>query len=406
MHLKYASDKRKRIASALTFFVIPLSGFMTDIYLPSFPSMAKNLQVSEAAIQLTLTCFFLSYGIAQLLVGSILDSIGRYKPVLISLIVLVVSSLAIVVTREITLICLLRIVQGIATSFIVVAKRAFFVDLYENEKRKHYLSYFTIVWSCGPILAPFIGGYLEHLFQWQANFYLLAGYTALLFGAELLWGGETLPLSKEFRFKKIAILYLGMLKNKAFLIGIVALGLSYSVVMIFNISGPFMVEHHFHYNSVVIGYCTLILGIAWMLGGMLGKKFTPLSFDLKIKTAFFSQLILMLLLLLTGAYFDNLFLLIAFAFIIHICSGLIFTIFFTENMLFYPKNSGIAGGLMGGFLYIITSIASFFISTSGKIETISDITIRYFSLGILLFVSILLVVFYRHERKSEAFIQP
>ena len=202
MHLRHASEKNKKIATIITFFTIPLSGFMTDIYLPSFPSMAQNLSVSEKNIQLTLTCFFLSYGFAQLFVGSILDSLGRYKPVLFSLIALVISSLAITWTDQVGLICFWRIVQGLGTSFIVVAKRAYFVDVYDEEKRKHFLSYFTIVWSCGPIIAPFLGGYLESLFNWQANFYFLAIYAGILFFAELFFSGETIRNLKRFNLKK------------------------------------------------------------------------------------------------------------------------------------------------------------------------------------------------------------
>jgi len=201
MHLRQASENRKQIATVITFFTIPLSGFMTDIYLPSFPSMAQNLSVSEKSIQLTLTCFFLSYGFAQLVVGSILDSLGRYKPILFSLIALIISSLAITWTDQVWLICFWRIVQGLGTSFIVVAKRAYFVDLYDEEKRKHFLSFFTIVWSCGPIIAPFLGGYLESLFAWQANFYFLAIYAGALFIAELFFSGETIRNVKKFNLK-------------------------------------------------------------------------------------------------------------------------------------------------------------------------------------------------------------
>ena len=120
MHLRDASPQRKKIATILTFLSIPLSGFMTDIYLPSFPSMARNLSVSEQSIQLTLTCFFLSYGFSQLFVGPVADSVGRRKPMLISLAVLLLSSLAVTFTGEVLVISLLRIVQGIATAFIVV----------------------------------------------------------------------------------------------------------------------------------------------------------------------------------------------------------------------------------------------------------------------------------------------
>ena len=390
MHLRQASEKRKQIATVITFFTIPLSGFMTDIYLPSFPSMAQNLSVSEKSIQLTLTCFFLSYGFAQLFVGSILDSLGRYKPILFSLVALIISSLAITWTDQIWLICFWRIVQGLGTSFIVVAKRAYFVDLYDEEKRKHFLSFFTIVWSCGPIIAPFLGGYLESLFSWQANFYFLAIYAGILFFAEVILSGETIRNVKKFNLKKTSMLYAIMLKNKAFVFGILILGLAYSTVMVFNIAGPFVVEHHFGFSAITTGYCTLILGISWMIGGIVSKALSKQNFFKKLRISAISQIVLLILFVIAAAQLDQLYLLIAFAFLIHIVSGFIFTNYFTQNMIYFPSNAGIAGGLIGGLLYIITSIVSFGISSSGEIENTFDMSIRYLGVGIPL----VLVIFY------------
>ncbi|WP_373057492.1 MFS transporter [Zunongwangia sp. H14] len=402
MHLKTASEKQKQVATIITFFTIPLSGFMTDIYLPSFPSMAQNLAVSEKSIQLTLTCFFLSYGFAQLFVGSLLDSVGRYRPVLISLAALFVSSLAITLTDQVWLICFWRIVQGIGTSFIVVAKRAYFVDVYNEERRKHYLSYFTIVWSCGPIIAPFLGGYLENLFNWHANFYFLAGYAAILFFSELLFSGETIRNFKKFNLKKTSLQYAAMLKNKAFIIGILILGLAYSMVMIFNIAGPFVVEHHFNFNSVTTGYCTLILGFAWMIGGILSKTFSNFRFGGKLKFSTLLQGVLLGAFSLAATQLDQLVLLIAFAFLIHICSGFIFTNYFTQNMLFFPGSAGIAGGLIGGLLYIITSVSSFIISSSGDITTTLDISVRYLLFGLALIGTIFYSIHLLKKKSRKA----
>lgn len=392
MHLRDASPKRKRIATILTFLSIPLSGFMTDIYLPSFPAMARNLNVSEQSIQLTLTCFFLSYGFSQLLVGPVIDRVGRRQPVLVSLAVLLLSSLAVTFTTEVLVINLLRIVQGIATAFIVVAKRAYFVDLYDDRERKHYLSYFTIVWSCGPIIAPFLGGFLEEHLGWQANFYFLAIYAAILLAGELVFSGETIRNFKKLHLKKTGLLYLAMLKNPGFILGILVLGCAYSVVMVFNIAGPFVVEQHFNYNAVIIGYCTLVLGFAWMIGGILSKRLTPVAFTKKIRSMSLIQLALIGVFIALARFTDHLILLVGFAFIIHICSGFLFTNYFTQNMVFFPGNAGIAGGLMGGLLYIITSVGSFAISHSGDITDTFDMALRYLMiaipLGIVVFFSL------------------
>ncbi|MCP1300483.1 MFS transporter [Chryseobacterium sp. S0630] len=387
--LREASEKRIRLITIMAFVSIPLSGFVTDIYLPSFPSMAKEMMVSEKDIQITLTSYLLSYGISQLFVGGILDSIGRYRPKLIALFLLILTSILITMTNSILLICLLRILQGAAVSVLVVATRAIFVDIYDAERVKHYLSYFTIVWSCGPILAPFLGGYLEKIFNWHANFYFLAGYAGFLFLFEWFFSEESLPQKKKLDLSENISLYKMMLKNRIFMLGIFILGLSYSIVMLFNITGPFIIENTFHFTPVVIGYCTLILGFSWMIGGFIGKRRLTLDFKPRILQPILLQLILISALIITSYFTESLFIMIPFAFFIHICSGILFTSFFTTSMLYFPKNAGTAGGLMGGLVYVITSVTSFIISVSGTVTDQKGLSWRYliiacFLLGIIL----------------------
>lgn len=390
--LREASEKRIKLITIMAFVSIPLSGFVTDIYLPSFPSMARELSVSEKDIQITLTSYLLSYGISQLFVGGILDSIGRYRPKLLALFLLVISSLLITMTDSILLICLLRILQGVAVSVLVVATRAIFVDIYDSERVKHYLSYFTIVWSCGPILAPFLGGYLEKLFNWHANFHFLALYAGFIFLFEWFFSGESLPQKKKFDLAENISLYKMMLKNRIFMLGIFILGLSYSIVMLFNITGPFIIENTFHFTPVVIGYCTLILGFSWMIGGFIGKRRLTLDFKPRILQPILLQLTLIVALIITSNYAESLFIMVPFAFFIHICSGVLFTSFFTTSMLYFPKNAGTAGGLMGGLVYVITSISSFIISVSGTVTEQQGLAWRYliiafFLLGIILIMN-------------------
>ncbi|MFT3824177.1 MAG: MFS transporter [Chitinophagaceae bacterium] len=396
--LAQASAQKKRIATILTFIAIPLSGFVTDIYLPSFPAMAKDLGVHQSSIQLTLTCFFMSYGLSQLLVGSLLDSIGRFRPAMFSLGVLVVTSLLIGLTHSVTLICALRIIQGIAVAFIIVAKRAFFVDLYTGEERKHYLGYFTIIWSCGPIIAPFLGGYLQQYFNWQSNFYFLAAYALIILVLELSLSGETLAEKKPFHIEKIKKDYAMMLGNKNFLLGIILLGLSYSVVMVFNIAGPFIIANSFHFNSVVIGLCTLILGIAWMTGGIINRKTLAIDFNRKVKFAGSLQFTLIVALLLIGFMYQQLWSYMILAFVIHCCCGFLFTVYFTHSLLYFPQNAGMTGGLMGGMIYGITSLTSFIISHTGRILTQQDMLWRYLVMSVIL----VLVLWYAVRLDKQA----
>jgi len=355
----YIKEKNKGIATILAFSLIPLSGFATDIYIPSLPTMAGEMNVSNVQVQLTLSIFLISYGIAQLFVGSILDSFGRYKICLYSLLVFTAASILIAVTHNIYLIYLMRVVHGLSVGAIVVAKRAYFVDLFTGDKLKHYLSLFSIIWSTGPIIAPFVGGYLQTAFGWESNFYFLAGFAFVFALLEFFFSGETLKYFTDFQLKKITTIYLGMIKTASFTLGIVMLGLAYCMIMVYNMTGPFIIEHGLKYSPVVAGYSSLILGFAWMVGGFIGKATINKPFFRRLMINSLLQVVFVVLMMVSLNFVSNLYSLIFFAFIIHIGAGFTFNNYFTFCLSMFPKNAGIAGGLTGGITYVIVSFLSY-----------------------------------------------
>ncbi|WP_228455554.1 MFS transporter [Chryseobacterium potabilaquae] len=384
-------NKNQFIATILAFAVIPMSGLATDIYLPSMPSMATELHQPESNIQLTLSIFLISYGITQFFAGSIIDSFGRYRVSLISLALFVVSFFITATTQNIMIIYAMRILQGILSGFAVVSKRAFFVDVYEGERRKHYLSIMTIVWSVGPIIAPFIGGYLQKHFGWQSNFYVLAVYSLLLLILEFIFSGETLKSRNPFHIEFLIKEYESMFRAKDFFYGMLMCGLSYSMVMFFNLCGSFIIEHKMGYSEVIAGYVSLVLGFAWMIGGFLGKALINKTFLPKIRYANMVQLALILAMFLASYFIYNIFSLVIFAFLIHITAGFIFNNYFTYCIGRFPNSAGLAGGLTGGVAFIITSAISYGVVALIKPEIQLEVAEGYFIMGALGFLIVSMV---------------
>lgn len=377
------SEKNKFIATVLAFAVIPMSGLATDIYLPSMPSMARDLHLPESSIQLTLSLFLISYGVTQFFAGSVVDSFGRYRITLISLALFVISFLITANTGNIYVIYAMRILQGVLSGFAVVAKRAFFVDVYEGDERKHYLSIMTIVWSVGPIIAPFIGGYLQSIFGWESNFYVLAGYSFILLISEYFFSGETLKMKKVLSLNLLKKEYSMMFRAKDFFYGMLMCGLSYSMIMFFNLCGSFIIEHKMGYSEVVAGYVSLILGFAWMLGGFIGKALINKAFLPKLRIANFLQIALIGMMILASFFLNNIYSLVAFAFVIHVTAGFIFNNYFSYCIGRFPNSAGIAGGLTGGMAFIITSAISYGIVAILKPEVQLDVAEGYLVMGIL-----------------------
>lgn len=353
--------QHRGISNILAFALLPLSGFATDVYLPSLPGMASDLQVSGIQVQFTITIFLISYGISQLFIGSILDSYGRYFTGLASLVVFTLASIAAAATHSIFIIYLMRIVQGITVGFVVAGKRAFFVDLYTGDKLKNYLGLFSIIWSTGPIIAPFVGGYLQTLFGWRANFYFLAALGGVLALLEFIYSGETLPQRTPFRLKRVVNIYKEMLTHLPFVLGITMLGLSYAIVMVCNMTAPFIIEHHLRFDAVTTGYCSLILGFAWMVGGFISKATIRHPFFRKLAINIGLQVIFILAMLLCLQFADNLYSLVGFAFAVHVGAGYTFNNYMTFSMTRFPQNAGIASGLTGGFTFLTVSALSYVI---------------------------------------------
>jgi MFS family permease len=378
-----AETRQQKIATLLALALLPLSGFATDIYIPSMPAMGAALHVTSLQVQLTLSFFLISYGVAQLFVGSLVDSFGRYKLSLAALSLFILACLVIATTGNIYLLYAMRVVQGITVAGIVVAKRAYFVDVYTGERLKSYLSIFTIIWSAGPIIAPFLGGYLQDLFGWEANFYFLAVFAVVLLVLEVLFSRETLRTPTEFRFKKIAGIYGEMVGTLDFTLGLVVLGLAYSMVMVYNMSGPFIIEHQLQLSPVIAGYCSLLVGLAWMVGGFLSKATSNRPFYKKLLVNSGVQFGFTVLMLVSLSWLSNLYTLVFFAFLIHVCAGYTFNNYFAYSLSRFPQNAGISGGLTGGVVYILVSLLSYVLIEVFPAKDQRNLSYSYFLLALL-----------------------
>lgn len=384
-----SNERRQRISTIVAFAIVPMSAFATDIYIPSMPSMGTGLKITSLQVQLTLTAFLISYGIAQLFIGALLDTFGRYKLGLTALFVFAIASITIANTDNIYLIYLMRVIHGLTVATIVVAKRAYFVDVYKGEQLKSYLSIFTIIWSVGPIVAPFIGGYLQTAFGWHSNFYFLAGMAGVIGLLEALFTGETLASPVAFNVRRIAATYYEMITTLRFILGLVILGLAYSIVMIYNLTGPFIIEHKLGLSPVIIGYCSLFLGFAWTIGGLIGKATVEKPFFSKLLLNLLLQLAFAIAMVLSVGFFGSLFTILFFAFIIHAAAGFTFNNYFTFNMTLFPKNAGISGGLIGGVVYVIVSLL-----TSGIVYILPAKDERNLSYSYLLLITASVLVLY------------
>jgi len=397
--MKVIKKENQGITTVMAFALLPLAGFATDVYIPSLPSMASNLHVTNTMVQLTLILFMVSSGVAQLFVGSLLDSFGRYRLGLVSLFIFTLSSFAIALSQQIYLIWAMRIVQGITVSMILVGKRAYFVDTFSGDKLKHYTSLFSIIWSVAPIAAPFVGGYLQDIFGWESNFYFLGAITLIVLVFELIYGGESLKNFQPFEAKSILRVYESMIKTTDFTFGLTVIALAYSNVAVYGLVSPFIIEHVYHYSPVVTGYCSLLSGAAILTGSVISKLMITRPLVSKVSVAVTIQMILALCMFATFMYISSMVLFIGFMFLIHMLGGYIFNNIYAFCLGRFSKNAGIASGITGGTLYVLSSILSYGIVSLIAVKNPFLLSIVYLS---FIFLSCIFVFLFNRARAAYA----
>ncbi|MFC6594372.1 Bcr/CflA family multidrug efflux MFS transporter [Kitasatospora paranensis] len=168
-----------------------------DMYLPAFPSLAADLGVHDADVQLTLTACLLGLALGQLAVGPLSDSRGRRTPLLAGLACYAVASLACAFAPTAGTLTGLRFVQGMAGAAGIVISRAVVRDLYDGVEAARFFSLLMLVNGLAPILAPVLGSQLLRFADWRAVFAVLAVIGVLLLAAAALALPESLPAERR-----------------------------------------------------------------------------------------------------------------------------------------------------------------------------------------------------------------
>lgn len=157
----------------------------TDMYLPSLPDIARQLDASTAQVQLTLSTYLIGFAVGQIFHGPISDRHGR-KPVLIAALMLYcLASLACALSTSVDMLIVARFVQGVGGSGGIVLARAIVRDMYTGARAGRELSVIGSVMGLAPVLAPIAGGVLQSAFGWRSIFVTLV--VAAVIGIAIVW---------------------------------------------------------------------------------------------------------------------------------------------------------------------------------------------------------------------------
>jgi len=146
-----------------------------DMYLPSFPELARTLGAAPTSVQLTLSAYLVGLAVGQAAYGPLADRLGRRRPLLGGLALYAVASAGCALAPRVDVLIALRFVQALGGAACLVIPRAIVRDRFDPQASARVYSHLMLVVGVAPILAPLVGGQIVHVAGWRAVFGVLAG---------------------------------------------------------------------------------------------------------------------------------------------------------------------------------------------------------------------------------------
>jgi DHA1 family bicyclomycin/chloramphenicol resistance-like MFS transporter len=194
------SSTPRRLRLTLVLGSLTALGPLTiDMYLPSFPSVARSLGTSVSSVQLTLAAYLAGLAMGQLFYGPLADRYGRRPPLLGGLSVYVAASLACAAAPSLPVLVAARFVQALGGCAGLVVSRAVVRDRFDIAESARVYASLMLIMGAAPILAPLAGGQVLALAGWRAVFVVLAAAGATMLVLVALALPESLPPEARVR---------------------------------------------------------------------------------------------------------------------------------------------------------------------------------------------------------------
>ncbi|MDN5913896.1 MAG: multidrug effflux MFS transporter [Pseudonocardia sp.] len=255
--------------------VAPLA---TDMYLSAFPEMAADLGTSATGIQLTLTAFLIGLGLGQLFIGSLSDSIGRRRPLLIGSLACLVAGVACALAPNVELLALARFAQGLSGAAGVVLARAMISDTSRGAAAAKLLGVMMIISVIAPVVAPLSGGAIVANIGWRAVFWVLAALTLIMFAGAAVFTKESLPVSARTRGGVRATITgaRAILSNRNYVGYLLTFCFAFAALFAYISASPFVIQNVMGLSagvySIVFGLNALVIVITSSVAAALAGR--------------------------------------------------------------------------------------------------------------------------------------
>jgi len=151
-----------------------------DAILPGLNDIGLTLnQADSTDLQAIITMIFLGLGIGQLLFGTLSDSLGRKPIVYAGFACFIIASFMVINATSLEMMLVGRFLQGVGLSAPRSVCISIIRDLYKGDAMARIMSFISVIFILVPMIAPILGQWILHSYDWQAIFYFQMIFSVL-----------------------------------------------------------------------------------------------------------------------------------------------------------------------------------------------------------------------------------
>ncbi|MCX5539491.1 multidrug effflux MFS transporter [Paraburkholderia sp. CNPSo 3076] len=372
-----------------------------DIYVPALPAMARYFATSPQAIQSSVSVYLAAYALGQLIFGPISDALGRKRVLAFGLVIYTVGCLLSLAAPNLETFVLARCLQGFGIAATNLLAKAIITDSFVGTALMHAFTYMSITWGLAPIIAPVIGAHLQELFGWKACLVFLLVYSLVMWA--LLWRfRETLRQPVHLEPRTLIANAGKVLASPVFQSCFLAQGLCYSILLVFNVVGPFMVQNTLHRPPTFFGYLALGIGLMYFLGGLSNRLHGPRlpSPEQRLRVGarvMAGAAIAMLVLALTVGL--RVWTLATPVLVMGLCAGAMYPTLMAKGNSLFPHIAGLTSAILGCALLLVSSAM---MGLAGFVSVHVLTPLAVFFVLLALTVVVMVTKLLRHLAQSQA----
>ncbi|MBC5635729.1 Bcr/CflA family efflux MFS transporter [Ornithinibacillus sp. BX22] len=361
--MKNPTGKQRLGLAFLLGLLCMLGPFNIDMYLPSFPDIAQDLNVQQSLVQLSLTACLIGLAVGQLIVGPISDAKGRRKPILLFISLFALASILCALAPNIIVLVIGRFLQGFTASAGIVLSRAVVRDVFTGKELTKFFALLMVINATAPMVAPISGGALLLLpfTSWHTVFIFLSllGVAIVITVAFKL--KETLPEERRQpssignSLRTMGSLFL----DRSFIGYAIVVGFVQGGSFAYVAGTPFVYQGIYHVSPQVFSILFGINGLAIISGSFLVGRLSDIFEERSLlRTAVLVSVSANAVLLSMAILKGPLFMIVIPIFIHMITIGIILTSTFTLAMKNQGHRAGSASALLGMFPLVIGAIVA------------------------------------------------